>query len=396
MKARRVAIIVARLGPYHRARLAAVGREFGENSCVVLEVAAEDREYLWERVNVGAVTRRTLIVDRDYQDVPSWELSRVMEEALLAEDPDAVAINGWGFAEARSAMAWCRRNNRVAVVMSDSQERDVERLLPVEAFKRRLVKGYDAALVGGASHAAYLVKLGMERSRIFTGYDVVDNEHFVRGAEVARQEAKEVRRAFGLPDDYFVCIARFLPKKNLTTLLGAFATYQRECGTEAFKLVLLGDGPLFGELAELRERHLLRDAVLMPGFRQYEELPVFLGLARALILPSTSEQWGLVTNEAMAAGLPVIVSKACGSAELVREGQNGYLFDPTCSAALCDLMKRLTRERSRLVEMGRVSRRTIEDYGPRSFAKGLRESIEAGEAHLLKRKKGLARAIWWR
>ena len=80
----------------------------------------------------------------------------------------------------------------------------------------------------------------------------------------------------------------------------------------------------------------------MPGFKQYDELPIYYGLAGAFIHASTTEQWGLVVNEAMAAGLPVIVSERCGCApDLVENGRNGFTFDPYDVDALTHLMLKM-------------------------------------------------------
>lgn len=90
----------------------------------------------------------------------------------------------------------------------------------------------------------------------------------------------------------------------------------------------------------------------------------------------------LVTNEAMAAGLPALVSQACGSGELVCEGENGFWFDSMSQRDLLDLMARLRRDEGRLGEMGRASRRIIDERALSALAKGLVEAIEIGEEHL--------------
>src|SRR5207244_4064698 len=102
--------------------------------------------------------------------------------------------------------------------------------------------------------------------------------------------------------------------KNLPRLLEAFAGYRRLAGDAAWELVLLGDGPLRPELVALLKDLELDGHVLLPGFKQYDELPAYYGLAGAFIHASTTEQWGLVVNEAMASGLPVLVSDRCGCA----------------------------------------------------------------------------------
>src|SRR5262249_59830905 len=105
--------------------------------------------------------------------------------------------------------------------------------------------------------------------------------------------------------------------------------YRAAAGTAAWKLVLLGEGEQRAKLEGLRDALGLRNDVSMPGFKQYDELPAYYGLASAFVHTSTTEQWGLVVNEAMAAGLPVLVSERCGCGpDLVREGVNGFTFDP--------------------------------------------------------------------
>lgn len=382
----RVAVIFARLGPYHVARLTAASACFEKDRFLALEVAAESREYAWDRVETQGFRRRTAIADRDYQDVSDSDRAEALRRTLEEEQPEVVAIVGWGFAECRAALAWCRRNGRTAILMSESQERDFRRDWIREKLKRALVREFDAALVGGHRHVEYLVKLGMPADRVVRGYDVVDNDHFALGADAARCTWEAERRRRALPRDYFLCSARFVRKKNLAYLLREYADYRAQVGHRAWKLVLLGDGPLRPRLErEIRKLALEPDA-LLPGFKQYAELPAYYGLARAFVLPSLAEQWGLVVNEAMAAGLPVLVSQACGSSELVEPDVNGWIFDATQPGALAERMRELHRQSEAATVMGLASRRRIAAWGPEAFATGLTQAIKIGEAHLRARK----------
>ena len=120
------------------------------------------------------------------------------------------------------------------------------------------------------------------------------------------------------------------------------------------------------------ERLALSENVKMPGFQQYRELPLYYGLASVFILPSTTEQWGLVVNEAMASGLPVLVSNRCGCApDLVEEGRNGYTFDPFDQTNLADLMLRISDDGCDREAMGRVSRKIIAEWSPERFGYNL-------------------------
>src|SRR5438270_9914137 len=142
--------------------------------------------------------------------------------------------------------------------MSESARQDEPRTWWKEMIKRRIVNLYSAALVGGKRHVEYLVELGMPVDRIFTGYDVVDNNYFCERASQIRnsrlrpgyggQAASEIRNLYGLPENYFLASARFIEKKNLPRLISAYAEYRRRSlvsGRNApWDLVLLGDGPL--------------------------------------------------------------------------------------------------------------------------------------------------------
>ena len=145
-----------------------------------------------------------------------------------------------------------------------------------------------------------------------------------------------------------------------------------------WSLVLLGDGPLKSDLCHLISDLGLQHSVLLPGFKQYHELPVYYGLASAFVHASTTEQWGLVVNEAMASGLPVLVSNRCGCAlDLVQEGHNGFTFDPYNVEQLADLMFQLSDfQPFRLSAFGSTSREIISNWGPERFAAGLKSAVE--------------------
>jgi glycosyltransferase involved in cell wall biosynthesis len=118
------------------------------------------------------------------------------------------------------------------------------------------------------------------------------------------------------------------------------------------------------------------------GFQPYARLPIYYGLSEAFVHVSLVEQWGLVINEAAAAGLPLIVSRPCGAAsELVEDGANGFLVEPadtsSISAALAAVMQAPVEERG---AMGLRSRRIVAEWGPDRFADGLARAADAAMA----------------
>jgi glycosyltransferase involved in cell wall biosynthesis len=183
-----------------------------------------------------------------------------------------------------------------------------------------------------------------------------------------------------LPEQFFLASARYIEKKNLFTLIEAYADYHarsKQAGdSEPWSLVILGDGVLKPALQGRIEQLHLSDRVLLQGFKQYPELPAYYGLAGGFIHASTTEQWGLVVNEAMAAGLPVLVSERCGCAsELVRNGENGYLFNPSDQHTLSDLMTQMSGSECNRAAMGQISQDIVEGYGPDKFADGLLKAV---------------------
>jgi 1,2-diacylglycerol 3-alpha-glucosyltransferase len=389
-----LAVIVGRMGPYHAARLAAASLSLGRIECVCIEVAAQTREYAWDAVTSSdAFRRRTLIQDVDYEVASSRRRSAEVVKALTQENPRAVAINGWAEPEARAALRWCCKWDRIAILMSETQKKDRPRYRATEFVKGWLVRQFDAALVGGRSHADYLVSLGMPPEAISLGYDVVDNEHFMTGADRARKDESRLRNTMDLPPRYFLASARFVAKKNLEFLLNAYAEYRRSAPTP-WDLVLLGDGPLRQVLEAKIGQLGIGSCVRLPGFKQYSELPAYYGLASAFVLASKTEQWGLVVNEAMAAGLPVLVSRTAGSVEMVVEGETGFSFDPVNIREIAAVMLRISREDLRIGVMGKNAQNAIASMGPRRFAQGLEAALQVGARR--QRRAGLLLGSWRR
>lgn len=372
----RIAIVFHRLGPYHIARLLAL---VGTYDVVAIELSKNTSEYLWDEVATPeAITRVTLFEAQDSREVSPAYLKNRLFEVLDHYQVSTVFINGWYEKGALLANLWCLQRNVPAFVMSATTAIDFQRRWWKEQVKQKIVATFSGALVGGKPHAAYIKRLGMTDKPIASGYDVVDNTHFERGAAEARAKGQFYRHQYGLPANYFLASNRFMEKKNLFRLLEAYAEYRKQA-LRPFDLVLLGDGELKQEIIAAIHKLGLQKTVHLPGFKQYHELPVYYGLAEAFVHASTSEQWGLVINEAMASGLPVIVSKNCGCTEdLVRHGHNGYVFDPYDVAELTACMLAL-HEGNQDHKMGCQSIAMIKAYSPDTFREGVVKLVNSIE-----------------
>jgi 1,2-diacylglycerol 3-alpha-glucosyltransferase len=391
----RVAILFDRLGPYHVARIEAASRRF---DVIAIETSERTSDYAWDPVE-GSSTfqRRTLFSARegDSRSIRARKIEDRVQASLDEAGAAAVFVPGWSTAAALAALAWCLRNDRPAIVMSESTASDDQRHWYKEGVKRYVVPLFSAGLVGGKLQREYLHSLGMANSVIFEGYDAVDNHYFRSGSQTARADSLNVRQRLQLPERYFLASARFIEKKNIERLLYGYALFRDTVGTNRWKLVLLGDGPLRGKVEALRAQLSLEADVSLPGFIQYDSLPKYYGLASAFVHASTSEQWGLVVNEAMASSLPVLVSERCGcTPDLVRQGKNGYTFNPFETNSIAARLVEVSRlSDERLSEMGGASSRIIDQFDVEYFGEGAKQAYHAACAGTRSRTSWGARLI---
>jgi glycosyltransferase involved in cell wall biosynthesis len=365
-----VAVVFHHIGPYHHARLNAAADKL---SVTGIEWSAQAYDGWGTAESPRRYQKISLFPKATAAYPDTAELRPAFSLAIDQTKPEVVAVNGWNNFGSLVAVNCCVQRGIPMVVMSESCRHDEPRTWWKEAVKRRIIGLYSAALVGGQRHAEYLAELGMPVDRIFTGYDVVDNDYFCERARQIRNRKSELRNVYGLPENYFLASARFIDKKNLPRLLSAYAEYRRKSqtsGNATWDLVLLGDGPLRGTLSSQLSTLRLSQHVHLPGFKPYNELPAYYALANAFVHASTTEQWGLVVNEAIAAALPVIVSNRCGCApELVND--NGFTFDPTnereLSVRLLEMASLSEEERKRF---GENSRRIAANFAPERFGEG--------------------------
>jgi glycosyltransferase involved in cell wall biosynthesis len=372
----RVAVLFETFGPYHLARLNALG---SATPTLGIELCARSPTYDWDPISEPTSFERVTLY-RDKKSVGrSGELETRIADALTGFRPDAVLVPGWATKAAFAILAWAIARKVPAVVMSESTAHDSSPSWPRNLIKRTIVTCFTSGLVGGSLHQDYLTMLGLPKNQIFVGYDVVDNDYFDAGANAARLEDSRFRACFELPERYILASARFVPIKNLVGLIEAYSLYRRKAGRGAADLVILGDGPERPRIVAAIASNGLEPYVHLSGFRQYNELPTYYGLAEAFVHVSLIEPWGLVVNEAMAAGLPVLVSRTCGCAsDLVEEGGNGFVVDPLDAAGIARRLAQISEENGEFRgAMGRRSRELIAQYPPARFASGALFAVES-------------------
>lgn len=358
-----VLLALHRIGPYHHARFSAVAPHLELH---VLETRPQSAEYLWD----FEPSKLYFMYQIGGQPSPEADppLATLRQQLMVLLDqiqPQAIVTVGWADRAYQFLLLLAHERRIPIVLVSDSRQRDEPRSVAKERLKYQLLRGYSAALVAGRESRDYLADLGFPAAAIRQPWDVVDSTFF---AQAACQSQRH------LP--HFLCVSRLVAKKNHTGLLKAYGIYQRQGGRWGLQLV--GSGPL--ELAIRAQISELPDPqrVQLVPFCQQEQLAQLYGNANAFVLASITDQWGLVVNEAVASGLPCLVSSACGCAvDLIEHNRSGWCFDPTNTRSLADLMHTAEcQSPAQRIAMVAAARQLLEAFTPQTFADGLRAALD--------------------
>ena len=316
--------------------------------------------------------------------LPSWRnrigkynllLNQNPGEILNRLRPDVILCGGYNYFASWQALRWSRRNNVPFLLWCESTANDDRSgNIVLESLKRSFFSRCDGFVVPGISAREYAQTKGALPGNTFIAPNAVDNALFAAGAESARMDAPRTLGRLGLPARFFLFVGRLVKEKGVNELIEAYAALPEGVRSK-IGLVLAGEGALRAEL-ESRARAIFPGCVHFAGFVHREELANYYGLAECLVFPTHSDTWGMVVNEAMACGLPIICSEVAGcAADLLRA--NGIVVSPQDSSQLSDAMKRLAGDSALREQMSSCSREIIRRYSPESCAGGIAEAILA-------------------
>jgi glycosyltransferase involved in cell wall biosynthesis len=225
----------------------------------------------------------------------------------------------------------------------------------------------------GSENRRYLRHYGVRDERLFSAPYCVDNDSLRAAAADAKPTRAATRFQYGFhPGDVVLLfVGKLIPQKNLVTLFNSFTLV-----TDRVKLLVVGDGPLRSNLAELARSHGLEQRIVFTGFINQSQLPHIYGAADLFVLPSSSETWGLVVNEALNFGLPVVVSDrvGCGK-DLVIPGRNGFIVPYEDHAALAQVLNRLANDTAFRQSLGAEGLCIVDDYSLKACADGIVEAV---------------------
>lgn len=314
----------------------------------------------WRADAMTAVTSRTLRTIK----LTRGELSLfVLMDAwpLLQRRPDALLLGGW-----ESPAYWqlflLARLARVRTVgfYESTLHTNRHRSGLIAAARRWFFTHLDAVVVPGVAAEHALVEFGVAPDRIHRGFNAVDVTKIAARARSSTTSRSEERHAF-------LFVGQLIERKQPDVLLRAFAAVRRGGDTLRF----VGDGPLRPHLEREAVRLGIADRVTFSGLLDNEATIEVIVASDTLVLPSKEEVWGLVVNEALAAGLHAVVTEDSGVSASVGSMRGVYLTQPD-EQAIGDAM-----EASRTDYSGPVSQPEILRHTPLSFARVFLEALSA-------------------
>ena len=302
-----------------------------------------------------------------------------IHEIIRRESFDAVLVSGWHFKSYWQAIRSCWKSRTPVMVRGDSH-------LHVESPSiRRLVKGithrcllprFDACLAVGKWSAEYFRNYGVPSDRIFLVPHAPDRERILSGWRQARARFSQIRASWGLPENHvvFLFAGKFIARKRPVDFVEAIHRAASRgvpvCG------LMVGDGPLRADCE--REAARLDAPVRFAGFLNQTAILQAYASADVLVLPSSSETWGLVVNEAMICGLPCMVSDRVGCGpDLVRSGETGWVFPAEDVSRLADAMEDAARERAATTAMGSRAQVLSAGFSPEIAADQVAQAVHS-------------------
>ncbi len=302
-------------------------------------------------------------------------MNKDLIKRIDAFNPDSLMVYGWSFKSHMQVLRHYKGRKKI-VFRGDSNLLDEPKGFSFKKIVRRLsltwvMKHIDIALYTGEDNRQYYLKHRISERQLAYAPNAVDNQRFAYMNEEAIVKAKAWRIELGIPDTslVFLFAGKIESKKDPLLLIQAF----KAIGHPDIRLLLVGNGILETEAKKLAESD---QRILFLDFQNQQQMPVVYRLGDVFVLPSKGpgETWGLSVNEAMACGLPVLVSDRCGCAkELVKE--NGKVFEAENRETLTEVLQFFIHSKTTLAKMGSISSSIIQSFSFNQIAVAVEELI---------------------
>ncbi|MCP9768142.1 glycosyltransferase [Lacihabitans sp. LS3-19] len=306
-----------------------------------------------------------LLFDDYIENIPSYKKVFAVLKYIRSYNPDIVNITGFGGDLAMTfSILYAFLLSKKIVISNESTSQDQQGSFLKDSIKKMLFKMAKGFIVFGASSKEYLFKYGVKQEQIIEEKAAVVDD--VSILEIFNETNNFLENEI-VTSHNFIFVGRLIPEKNLDILISGFQRLKREVSqAKDWGLIVLGSGGEEKNLILLKNQQ--PDDIFMFKGVDWQTVPKYLTRANCLVLPSISEPWGLVVNEAMICGLSVIVSDKCGCKDDLVKG-NGFIFKSGNETELFDAMSEIVKNENSNIELGSVSKEIIKDFKVENVAK---------------------------
>ena len=246
----------------------------------------------------------------------------------------------------------------------------------LKRFARKPIMGFfyklcDACLYIGTLNRTFYRALGVPEAKLFATPYTVDNDFFISKSVEWLPSKDSVKAELGISSETPVILyaSKLIARKRPLDLLRAYEDLRKNGIAAA--LVFVGDGPEMLTLAEWVKEHSIEDVYFL-GFRNQTALPKYFTIADVFVLPAENEPWGLIVNEVMCAGIPVITTREVGAgADLVADGSTGFIYDCGDIKALGEMISKILTDRELRQKMSRASLELIRSWSYQECVSGI-------------------------
>lgn len=299
---------------------------------------------------------------------------------LLNPRPDIVIIHGYNHLTNLLALLLCKMLHIKVILRADSrtlsQQKNIQRVLGY--IKQHIVCSYDGYLTIGTLNRAYYLDYGIPSGKLFDAPLCVDNERFAGRSYDQNARRREKRRELGITLSTIVILfaGKLIPRKRAEDVIRAFARVRVR--REMIQLVIAGSGEGEERLRRIASDMQIEDKVMFVGFVNQSSLSSLFAACDMFVFPSQDEPWGLIVNEVMSAGLPVIVSDDVGAgADLVVGKGTGLVYPMGDVEALADAIERLVTTPELRVDMGLRAVEVIREWDIAASVQGIVRAIRS-------------------
>jgi glycosyltransferase involved in cell wall biosynthesis len=311
-----------------------------------------------------------VLVQGSYEDAGTLRRIAVLARDLIRHPADLVVLPGYDRIENFVMLFICILLRRKRAVFCDSTIYDNPQRLWKNWAKRLFFSRCDGFIGYGQRSKEYLMTLGAHEADIVIPCVAAALPHEYDPSTALSQYSQEKADLFDKPR--FLYVGRLAPEKGLLDLLDAFKLVRGKMPTAHLDLV--GSGSMKSALVDRISELGLGEAVTLHGTLDLREIVPMYYCSLALVLPSQSEPWGLVANESLSYGCPIVVSNRCGCApELVIEGKTGYCFDSGDVQALSAAMLAVSRLSAERLSTARQCIELVSAYSPERAASRILE-----------------------